>query len=124
VNFARKDRIFLSLAAFSGCIAVVMASIGAHAVESAAAKAYIEKASHYQIVHSLALIASIVLLQQARLASFLFLIGIVLFSGSLYMLAFFPEHFPGTIAAFGGSSLILGWLVLGISLLRIRHPEK
>jgi uncharacterized membrane protein YgdD (TMEM256/DUF423 family) len=46
-------------------------------------------------------------------AGYLFLIGVVLFSGSLYILSIFDLGFMGAVAPFGGVALLGGWFCLG-----------
>ncbi len=54
----------------------------------------------------------------SRAAAWLFVAGIVLFSGSLYVLAVTGITVLGAVAPFGGTAFILGWASLGISAIR------
>lgn len=74
----------------------------------------------YHLVHAVALIVTALAVDRlpgrwARLAGFGFAIGIVLFSGSLYLLSVFELRFMGAVAPFGGAAMLLGWLSLGVA---------
>ncbi|MGH8212216.1 MAG: DUF423 domain-containing protein [Rhodanobacteraceae bacterium] len=56
----------------------------------------------------------------ARIAMWLFAIGVLLFCGSLYALALGAPRWVGAITPFGGVAFILGWIALGVALIRIR----
>ena len=56
----------------------------------------------------------------ARLAMWLFASGVVLFCGSLYALALGAPNWTGIITPFGGAAFIVGWIALGIALIRSR----
>jgi uncharacterized membrane protein YgdD (TMEM256/DUF423 family) len=83
----------------------------------------VEKASRYQMYHALALLALAGLRRDGGLltilAGLLFIVGTILFSGTLYCLALTDLQIAW-LAPFGGTSFILGWLALGISALRDR----
>jgi uncharacterized membrane protein YgdD (TMEM256/DUF423 family) len=73
---------------------------------------------HYGLAHALALVAAGLLLERApgrlvRAAGWLFLAGIVLFSGSLYALVLLDLPALGAVTPFGGLAFIAGWLCLG-----------
>jgi uncharacterized membrane protein YgdD (TMEM256/DUF423 family) len=79
----------------------------------------------YHLWHALGLVAVGLLAQHlpasvpVRVAGWLMLVGIVLFSGSLYALALSGTRWLGAITPFGGACFILGWLVLVVALLII-----
>ena len=81
-----------------------------------------EKAVFYHFVNALGMliVASIVKLREstAEFVCWLLLAGIVLFSGSLYVLALTGMRGLGAVTPFGGVAFIAAWLVLGWSLLR------
>lgn len=113
-------RLWLILAGVSGAVAVAMGAVAAHVVSGdAVAAGLVDKASRYQLTHALALLAVAVLAEHhpswpVTAAGGLFVIGGVLFCGSLYALAF---HLVATtpLAPVGGSSFILGWLFLAVA---------
>jgi uncharacterized membrane protein YgdD (TMEM256/DUF423 family) len=103
------------MAAISGCMAIAMGAAGAHGMQDAAAASLIEKASYYQLIHSLML--AVLALHSGRcftLCRWLLLTGIALFCGSLYLKAFtIIAHAP--LAPMGGSLLMLAWLAYGFA---------
>jgi uncharacterized membrane protein YgdD (TMEM256/DUF423 family) len=81
------------------------------------------KASDYQIWHALALLACAALAAQgwtriAKAAAISFVVGIVFFSGSLYVLALTGIKWLGAITPIGGSAFLLGWGILAAAALR------
>lgn len=119
-------RKLLIFAAFNGFFAVLAGAMGAHALRatlSAQALGWLQTAERYQMWHALAL--GIVVALAARkdgldqpmpyrlaVAAWLFAAGIVLFSGSLYVLAL-TEWRPIAMAApVGGLALMAGWVTL------------
>ena len=113
---AALPRVWLILAGLNGAIAVAAGAMAAHVAQDAGGET-IATASRYQMWHALALLAVAWLSTTARyklanIAGCLYVAGIVLFCGSLYLsvAAGWPDV---TIAApFGGVAFILGWLVL------------
>lgn len=83
-----------------------------------------EKAVFYQLIHSLAALVILVTphtlfdeRRATRLAQ-LFLVGTVIFSGSLYILVLSNLRWLGAVTPLGGSCFIAGWVMLGIGALR------
>jgi len=81
-----------------------------------------ETGSRYQIYHSLALLIVALLLSRAEDSAFpliaagiAFIVGIVIFSGSLYALSLSGIKWLGAITPLGGVALILGWGCLAIA---------
>lgn len=113
---ATLPRVWLVLAGLNGAIAVAAGAVAAHVAQDAGGDT-VATASRYQMWHALALLAVAWLSTTARyklanLAGCLYVAGILLFCGSLYLSV--GAGWPGvTIAApFGGVAFILGWLVL------------
>lgn len=109
------------MAALSGGLAVGLGAFGAHALkgilESNQRVDTYELASRYQFYHSLALLGLGILafhLQTRYLlySAYSFLLGILIFSGSLYILALTNKTWLGAITPLGGVALILGWVFL------------
>ena len=112
-----EPRIWLTLASLWGFMAVAAGAFGAHGVDDPKAKAWLETGGHYQMVHAVAVFACFVvwrLLQApaASIAAWLFLIGALVFSGSLYLMAFGAPRWFGAITPIGGVLLLGGWAVL------------
>ena len=112
----------------AGCIlaalAVILGAFGAHALQgqlSAEEEEWYQKAVQYHLIHSIAMIlsgqAAVKRRRGAGIATALFLVGILLFSGSLYLLATTDLRTVVVLATpAGGMSFIVAWLLLAISL--------
>jgi uncharacterized membrane protein YgdD (TMEM256/DUF423 family) len=96
-------------------MAVAFGAYAAHGLADHAA-ALAERASQYQMVHALALLAvdrlQAVGVVRAGLAGIAFFAGIVLFCGTLYVKAVAGPLLPGLLTPAGGISLMAGWLLL------------
>lgn len=113
---------FLFLAGLNGAVAVMAGAYAAHGAAPAAAE-LLRTGSNYQMWHALALIGVVLLLDRSpgtalRAGGWLFVFGILLFSGALYGLAFGAPRWLGRIAPVGGLALILGWIALCAAALR------
>ena len=115
----------LLIGAVLGATGVVAGAFGAHALRGRldpADLAVFETAARYQLYHALALVAVSIWLEQAVRAPFewaarLFALGVVLFSGSLYLLVLTGQKWLGAVTPVGGGVLILGWLALAAGAL-------
>lgn len=133
---------FLALGCVFGFVGVGLGAFGAHALRTRLAPervAQFEIGVRYQLWHALALFA-VVFVGSLRLvdpgaasplvafeggmsgpaalaAGWLFVAGIMLFSGSLYALALSGHRRWGAVAPFGGACFLLGWLALGFAAL-------
>lgn len=110
---------FLAASAISGFLAVALGAFGAHALKqrlSADMLAVYETAVQYHFYHTLALLAVAVLMvggaQGLKLSAVLFLVGTLIFSGSLYALALSGVKILGAITPIGGLCLLAGWACL------------
>jgi uncharacterized membrane protein YgdD (TMEM256/DUF423 family) len=116
------ERVFLILAGINGFLAVALGAFGAHGLrsklESAADGArrmeVWETAAHYHLAHAVALglvayLCSRTPAAPAASAGYLFVAGIVLFSGSLYVLALTGIKVLGAITPLGGLCFLAGW---------------
>ena len=112
-------------AAAAGAGAVVLGALGAHALHAGLSPQMLDvwhTAVQFQFWHALALLACALLprTRAAHLAAVLFALGIVLFCGSLYALAFGAPRGLGAITPIGGLAFIAGWVMLGIVFWRGR----
>jgi uncharacterized membrane protein YgdD (TMEM256/DUF423 family) len=124
------DRTFAALGAISGFAAVAAGAFGAHSLReklSADLLAVFETAARYQMYHALALFA--VAWAAGRwagtpfqIAGWCFLIGTLLFSGSLYVLSLTGIRWLGAITPIGGLAFLLGWLALAWGVWSGRTP--
>jgi uncharacterized membrane protein YgdD (TMEM256/DUF423 family) len=120
-------RSFLILAALSGMLLVMLGAFGAHALEARVLPEQMiwwQKAVHYQGLHTLALfgVGLFALHYPGRalnMAGWLFLVGILLFSGSLYLLTLTGVSSLGMVTPFGGTAFIIGWFALFIAVWRL-----
>lgn len=116
--------------AFSGFIAVALGAFGAHALKTMITPEQLsvwQTAVLYQFVHTLALLGTCALspyLQQTwqKRSILCFMLGIFLFSGSLYTLVLVGLGKLGMITPIGGLCFLLGWLCLGIAA--FKHTRK
>ncbi len=111
-------KLFLSLGALAGLLAVALGAFGAHALRGRLdeyARGVFETAVQYHFYHALALaLVGVLLLSQPATAllkssGWLFLIGIAVFSGSLYLLAITGIKWLGAVTPLGGLAFIAGW---------------
>ncbi len=85
--------------------------------------AIFETASRYQMMHALALLAAAWAMTQfhpglARAAAWFFILGAVIFSGSLYILSLSGVKAWGAVTPLGGLLLLAGWLTLALAAFR------
>jgi len=114
------ERRFFALGAMLAMVGVAAGAFGAHALKSRLTPdmlAVFEVGVRYQLVHALALLAVAWAITRwpgraALYAGALFIAGIVLFSGSLYLLALTGERSLGAITPFGGVAFLAGWACL------------
>lgn len=114
-------KIFFILGATGAFLSVALGAFGAHGLEGKIPQKYLETwqtGVQYQMFHSIGLIAAAFFLQhhpqagQAVWAGWLMLIGILLFSGSLYLLSVTQIKVLGAITPLGGVSFLIAWLLL------------
>lgn len=121
---------WLLLAAVNGFLAVAAGAFGAHALSGhldAHALQIYETGARYQMYHALAMGLAAFATRgaaagPARGAAALFLVGIVLFSGSLYALALTGNRALGIVTPFGGLAFLAGWVMLAWTAIRITSP--
>ena len=109
-------RVWTTLAAVSGFIAVAAGAFAAHGMHDPLGQELLRTGSTYEFMHALATLACAALvatsMPRARFAPALFLVGTLLFSGSLYALAFGAPRLAGVITPIGGLCFLAGWAVL------------
>lgn len=125
---------FLKIGSLTGALSVILGAFGAHALKdkiSDHAIAIFETGVRYQFFHALALLFVAMLYKEMpgnalKWTGRLFITGMIIFSGSLYILTFLtgfvsPDYkWIGAITPIGGSCLIAGWLVMFFRILKIR----
>jgi len=104
------------LAGLSGFLAVAFGAFAAHGAKDARAAELLHTGSLYQMTHALAVFGWLVLHKAGAKTGLatpaLFLAGTVLFSGSLYTMAFGAPRILGMITPLGGLCFLAGWLML------------
>jgi uncharacterized membrane protein YgdD (TMEM256/DUF423 family) len=121
---------FLTLAAFFGATGVAMGAMGAHFIREKMKSGLLDqfqydawsKAAVYQLFHSIVLLFVFFFYQQTnarlvKISGWLFTVGILFFSGSVYLLSTQPLTqisfgFLGPITPLGGLCFITGWILL------------
>ena len=134
-------RFYLLISALSGVLSVALGAFGAHGLKKIVSPDMLvtfQTGVHYQFIHTLALLAlSILLLTPATKAvssllkwsANLIIIGIALFSGSLYTMTFMSVSggFPawlGPITPIGGLAFIMGWIFLMVAAFKLPIDEQ
>jgi uncharacterized membrane protein YgdD (TMEM256/DUF423 family) len=124
---------YVIIAAVFGGLAVVLGAFGAHGLERVSSDEKILHGFHtgvqYQMYHALALLAIGIMVEKfhhkwIKWAGNCFIAGIILFSGSLYLLTFLKIQessavkFVGPVTPLGGVFLIAGWLFLLVAAMK------
>ena len=121
------SQIFGVLASLAGGLAVVLGAFGAHALKDRlepAMLAAFNTAVHYQMLHATVVLVIVLLARTSDSPGFLLgaagsmLAGILLFSGSLYVLVLWGWRWLGPITPLGGALLITGWGLLLVAMVR------
>ena len=120
------ERSFALLGALCAFLAVAAGAFGAHALRDTLSQeslAIFETAARYQMYHALALLAAAWVASRwpgsaAQAAGWLFAAGILVFSGSLYVLALTSAQWLGAVTPLGGVALLAGWLALAWAVVR------
>lgn len=118
------DKFFIQAGALLGALAVALGAFGAHALkamlESSNRVDTFDTAVKYQFYHAIGLVLIGLLLQNCAVnaerfyhwSGYAFLIGVVIFSGSLYTICFTGIRAFGAVAPIGGTLMIVGWMLL------------
>ena len=122
---------FIKTAALLGALSVAMGAFAAHGLKkmlSADELSIFETAVRYQFYHVFALLVTGILYASfpsslLKWAGYLFITGIILFSGSLYLLCYIKYNslsmeWIGAITPLGGVAFISGWLMLFAAVLK------
>ena len=114
-----QARIWLTLAAVGGLIAVAAGAFGAHGVCDPQARAWLQTGAQYQLIHVLAVFACFVLWRlgagAAQAAAWMFLAGGFVFAGTLYAMALGGPRWLGAVTPIGGVLMIGGWATLAVA---------
>lgn len=122
------NHLFLVLASVNGFLAVALGAFAAHGLKNSLTPdllATFQTGVQYHMYHALALFGVGILAlyyptqSAVRLSGYLFLAGIVIFSGSLYVLSLTGIRWLGAITPIGGVAFLAGWALLAWTMLRI-----
>ena len=121
-------RVFVAMAGSMGALAVGLGAFGAHGLQSRLAEVadgakrlgWWETAAHYHLVHALAMALAAWLVVRggggaASAAGWAFIVGVVIFSGSLYTMALGGPRWLGAVTPIGGLALIAGWVLVAVA---------
>ncbi|HLJ52161.1 MAG TPA: DUF423 domain-containing protein [Rhizomicrobium sp.] len=120
--------LWLAIAAINGGLAVASGAFAAHGLQGridAQALQTFETGARYHIYHALAIGLAALAMRDAAAgaavsAAGFFLAGILLFSGSLYLLALTGVRAFGLVTPFGGACFLIGWGLLAIAATRLK----
>ena len=120
------ERLFVIIGALSGAIGVGAGAFGAHALRARLEPRLLEvfeTGARYQMYHAIAMLAAAWVVTRfpgslANASGWLFLAGTLLFSGSLYAMAFTGIRALGAITPLGGVCFIAGWVCLALAAMR------
>ena len=121
----------LTIAALSGLLAVVLGAFGAHALKKMISPEMLEvykTGVQYQFYHTFALLAVGVLMyfntsKALKWSGYLFVLGILLFSGSLYVMTIAGIKALGIITPFGGMVWIAAWFLLMVHCRKLTNSK-
>ncbi|MBP3039211.1 DUF423 domain-containing protein [Bacillaceae bacterium Marseille-Q3522] len=120
-------KLFILLGAVNAFLSVALGAFGAHGLEGKLEPKYLETwktAVNYQMFHATGLFIIGILLGKTPGSSLLswsgwvMLIGVILFSGSLYVLSLTQIKVLGAITPFGGIAFLTAWLLLAIAAVK------
>jgi len=130
-----QGKYILFIAALLGAFGVMLGAFGAHGLKGTISEAKMDvfqTAFKYQMIHVLAVFAAVILYKMNGengifyTSAWFFIAGIVLFSGSLYLLAakellgIENWRWLGPVTPLGGLSFITGWLLLAWGILKMK----
>jgi uncharacterized membrane protein YgdD (TMEM256/DUF423 family) len=118
-------KIFLMAASISGFLAVAIGAFGAHGLKQKISEemmAVYQTGVQYHFYHTLALLGVGILLQQfphslaLKVSGWGMLVGMLVFSGSLYLLVLSGTRWLGAITPIGGLALLVAWFALAVGI--------
>lgn len=120
----KMAKLFLVIGSIIMGLSVALGAFGAHGLEPKISEKLMKNYQtgvHYQMIHGLGIIAVGLLAikltsQMLHAAGWSFLVGIIFFSGSLYLMALTGMTKLGAITPIGGVAFIVGWLLLALSV--------
>lgn len=131
INLPNTTRLFLIIASLFGATGVALGAYASHGLSSWASIAqigYFQLAVTYQLFHAITLLAVCILSLFIRnnfliASQVAFVLGILLFSGSLYLYVLTGTKILGALTPIGGLCLIVAWCLVAFSLLTCRNKR-
>ncbi|WP_448602507.1 DUF423 domain-containing protein [Thermoleptolyngbya sp.] len=124
------SQVFLAIASLLGGLSVAAGAFGSHALRPKLSDRMLEifeTGTRYQMYHALALLLVGLLLLRAEAgqgwlnaAGWAFVVGTLIFSGSLYALSLSGIKILGAVAPIGGTALMIGWGCLAIAAFNLK----
>src|SRR5690606_38835751 len=120
-------KLLFIIGAINGFLAVALGAFGAHGLKGKisdnALKTW-KKAVNYQMFHTVSILLTGIVLLKTQTSSLLwagwmFVIGILLFSGSLYLYSTTGVRTLAMITPFGGVAFLIGWILFGYALMKV-----
>ncbi|MUG66179.1 MULTISPECIES: DUF423 domain-containing protein [Paenibacillus] len=127
------QRMFIAWGAVLMALSVAIGAFGAHMLEDrigADALAVYETGVHYHMIHGIAILITGLLAGVSGNSrglfwvGTLFIVGTIIFSGSLYVLSISGIKWLGAITPIGGTAFIAGWIALMVSALSGRRQSR
>jgi uncharacterized membrane protein YgdD (TMEM256/DUF423 family) len=119
------SQFFLAIGSILAGLSVAGGAFASHALKDSLSDRYLEifeTGTRYQMYHALALLLVALLLAQEKFSprflgasGYAFIIGILIFSGSLYALSLTGINWLGAITPIGGAAFLVGWFFLALS---------
>ena len=119
---------FLFLGSVNAALAIMAGAFAAHGLKSKLSDHYLDvfqTGAQYHFYHAMALLIVGLMIQQfpeqglLKWSGYLFLLGILLFSGSLYTLSITGIGWLGAVTPLGGVAFIVGWLMMAMVFFKI-----
>jgi len=126
------ERRLLAVGALMGFLAVVMGTFGAHVLDQKLSPKMLgvfDVGARYHMYHALAIICTAWVYHDhpgrvSAAAGCFFVVGVILFSGSLYLLAVTGARWLGMVTPIGGMAFLAGWGLLLVAALRAPVPAR
>lgn len=107
------------VAGLLGALGVALGAFGAHGLKGIVEDPHLlevwETGARYHLIHAVALLGVAAHPSRPRNAGIAFVVGTILFSGSLYLMTLTGVRWLGAITPLGGVSFIVGWCLLGFA---------
>lgn len=117
----------LLMGAINGFLAVALGAFGAHGLENRLSERMLntwDKAVHYQMFHAVAIFIAGILAMKTGMGTFVtagwfFFLGILIFSGSLYIYSTTAIRGFAMVTPIGGVAFLIGWVILGYAIIKM-----